>query len=426
MRILGFSRLALLSCVAAAILAGCGGSQPPIGAPGAVAQIRSTTSNSGYSVLHSFGGPGDGSEPWARLLNVNGVLYGTTSSGGRTLVSGTIYTILPSGQERVLYSGTSNSDEMLGGLTQVGELLYGSAWMGGTRDAGNVYSFPILPASATPSGIERVIYQFPGNLSGALPNSDLTYSNGKLFGGTESGGCCTGEWNAGTVFSVTLAGHRHVLHLFGGAGDANSPAGDLLVLQGNVYGTARGGGGPSDCGNVYTATQAGVYTVLYSFAGGTDACNSNSGLIQVNGTLYGTSEYGGTHGQGTVFSITPAGNEKVIYSFAGPPNDGAYSSAGLLYAAGKLYGTTTYGGTCATTSSGCGTVFSVTLSGTETVLYKFGGEKSTGHSDGKHPLSSLINVGGRLYGTTLYGGSFNDCDSEGQGCGTVYSIGPSK
>jgi hypothetical protein len=34
MKSLDFSRYALSSCVAAAMLAGCGGSQPPIGAPG--------------------------------------------------------------------------------------------------------------------------------------------------------------------------------------------------------------------------------------------------------------------------------------------------------------------------------------------------------------------------------------------------------
>ncbi|MGA7201394.1 MAG: hypothetical protein WBX26_06150 [Candidatus Cybelea sp.] len=40
MRSLDFSRNALTSCVAAAMLAGCGGSQPPIGAPGATPQSR--------------------------------------------------------------------------------------------------------------------------------------------------------------------------------------------------------------------------------------------------------------------------------------------------------------------------------------------------------------------------------------------------
>ena len=44
MRISDFSRDALSICVAAAMLAGCGGSQPPIGAPGAMPQSRFSNS----------------------------------------------------------------------------------------------------------------------------------------------------------------------------------------------------------------------------------------------------------------------------------------------------------------------------------------------------------------------------------------------
>ena len=48
------SRYALSSCAAAAMLAGCGGSQPPIGAPGAMPQSRAS-SGYGYNTLYSFG-----------------------------------------------------------------------------------------------------------------------------------------------------------------------------------------------------------------------------------------------------------------------------------------------------------------------------------------------------------------------------------
>jgi hypothetical protein len=43
MRSLDFGRYALTSCVATAMLAGCGGSQPPIGAPGAMPQTAAIT-----------------------------------------------------------------------------------------------------------------------------------------------------------------------------------------------------------------------------------------------------------------------------------------------------------------------------------------------------------------------------------------------
>ena len=78
MQISLFTRYAL-SCVAAAMLAGCGGSQPPIGAPGAMPESRNIVSNhtiagdsveaatSSYHALYSFGGPPDGGFPEAGL-----------------------------------------------------------------------------------------------------------------------------------------------------------------------------------------------------------------------------------------------------------------------------------------------------------------------------------------------------------------------
>ena len=45
----------------------------------------------------------------------------------------------------------------------------------------------------------------------------------------------------------------------------------------------------------------------YSFTGGTDGANPDSGLIRdVQGYLYGTTNLGGAYGKGTVFRINPA------------------------------------------------------------------------------------------------------------------------
>ncbi len=69
------SRFALSVCAAAVMLAGCGGSQPPIGATGALPQSHAS---SGYDTLYSFGASYDGQQPKAGLIDLNGVLYGTT------------------------------------------------------------------------------------------------------------------------------------------------------------------------------------------------------------------------------------------------------------------------------------------------------------------------------------------------------------
>ncbi len=100
---------------------------------------------------------------------------------------------------------------------------------------------------------------------------------------------------------------------------------------------------------------------MHAFTGNPDGAVPRS-LLNVNGTLYGTTVDGGTANYGTVYSITPSGTETVLYSFKGPPDDGTFP-ADLTYVNGKLYGTTAHGGTFCTTAS-CilgGTVFSMTL-----------------------------------------------------------------
>lgn len=63
---------------------------------------------------------------------------------------------------------------------------------------------------------------------------------------------------------------------------------------------------------------------MYDLGKGADANGPFGGLVDVSGTLYGTTYEGGVYGFGTVFSITTGGtNEKVLHSF-GYRNDGAY------------------------------------------------------------------------------------------------------
>ncbi len=131
------------------------------------------------------------------------------------------------------------------------------------------------------------------------------------------------------------------------------------------------------------------YHVVYSFSGGRDGASPEAGLIYADGTLYGTTARGGAScsvttsrhdGCGTVFSVTPGGTESVLHAF-GSNGDGAFPYSSLLDVGGTFYGTTYGGGGpgtyhCSGTQSyygGCGTVFSVTPSGTETVLYTFQG-----------------------------------------------------
>lgn len=156
-------------------------------------------------------------------------------------------------------------------------------------------------------------------------------------------------------------------------------------------------------------------TVLYSFTGATDGGFPVEGLIRdAEGNLYGTTPAGGlldkgcgSGGCGTVFEITPTGAETVLYAFTGKNGDGkAPFSRLMLDWNDNLYGTTLYGG-----DAGKGIVFEIISGGAETVLYSF-----AGGTDGAFPGSGLIRDSkGNLWGTTSGGGHYH---------GTVFELSP--
>jgi len=78
----------------------------------------------------------------------------------------------------------------------------------------------------------------------------------------------------------------------------------------------------------------------------------------------------GYTGCGTIFKITPGGTLTTIHDFEG--TDGAGPVSSLIQGTdGNFYGTTQWDGANLTCPQGCGTVFSVTPSGTLTTLYSF-------------------------------------------------------
>ncbi len=155
------------------------------------------------------------------------------------------------------------------------------------------------------------------------------------------------------------------------------------------------------------------------------APSPHAGLVDVSGTLYGTTENGGAYYNscgngvacGTVFSITTAGKEKALHSFGyGEETDGCLPLAALVNVKGTLYGTTSGCGEYKISESGNGTIFSVTTGGKEQVLHSFTG----GNGDGWHPEAGLIDVSGTLYGTTVGGGT----GYGSYGNGTVFAVTP--
>jgi uncharacterized repeat protein (TIGR03803 family) len=294
----------------------------------------------------------------------------------------------------------SNGAEPAAVLIDSNGTLYGTTYAGGMHDDGTVFAFK---PNGSGSGSHTVLFSFKGGSDGALPLAGVLDVKGTLYGTTTDGGGPGGE---GVVFKLSSSGSERVLHRFGVPGDGANPYAPLIDLAGTLIGTSAGGGTQSD-GTVFTISRSGKEAILHSFnLSKGEGSTPVAPLLDVDGTLYGTTAYGGTNcgsvGCGTVFKMSASGSQTVLYSFKGG-TAGTTPSAPLVNVDGTLYGTTAYGG-----EFNDGTVFKITPSGNESLIYSF-----QGGNDGAVPQSLAV-LSGTLYGTTTSGGAKN--------FGTVFSM----
>ena len=193
------------------------------------------------------------------------------------------------------------------------------------------------------------------------------------------------------------------LYSFKGQASGGEPEASLVDVSGTLYGTTSSYGG--GYGTVFAISPLGKFRTVYKFRGQPDGAYPLADLTLLDGQLYGTTSAGGVHDGGTVYVISPAGTEHTIYSF-GRHGDGEDPESRLLAENGVLYGTTRQGG-----KHGQGTVFAVSRSGQESVIHNFAGAPS----DGAHPRGGLVAHDDWFYGTTLAGGKT-------AGGGAVYKV----
>ena len=282
------------------------------------------------TILYTFTGGNDGAMPYSSLiLDQAGNLYGTTSQGGAG-GSGLVYELSPSSggwSETVLYSFTGGDD----GGWPMGALLF--------DPAGNLYGTTSQSGSGGWGGVFKL-----------APNPGMLQP-----GAVGKGRPGAGSWTETTLYSFT-----------GGDDGAQPEAGLARDQYGSLYGTANGGG-TGQAGVVFRVRPnvsalpipIGPWTesALYSFTGGDDGANPNTGVVlDQAGNLDGTAQTGGA-GWGVVFRLTPGAggwSPNVLYSFTGGTDGGFPESTPMLDSAGNLYGTTVAGG------SGCGVVYEIT------------------------------------------------------------------
>ena len=141
-----------------------------------------------------------------------------------------------------------------------------------------------------------------------------------------------------------------------------------------------------------TALWSQTYTDLHDFDCTAEGCQPTYPEILAqgrDGNLYGTLDSGGTSGMGTVFKMTPSGSITTLHNFSGA--DGQNPDGGLVLGTdGNFYGTTRFGG-----ANNLGTVFKITPAGVLTTLHSFAG------TDGSEPRPGLVQgKNGSFYGTT--------------------------
>jgi uncharacterized repeat protein (TIGR03803 family) len=284
------------------------------------------------------------------------------------LSCGVVFKVFLSGgawNETVLYSFSGPDGERPTGqlIFDSAGNLYGTTVYGGAYGAGNVFELSPTEGIWT----EKTLHDFNSAVGdGAEPYlSGLVFdAAGNLYGTTATGGptdsnCHFDQYfGCGTVFELSPntdgTWTESIIHAFGP--NQRFPEASLILdAPGNLYGTSSVEG--INDGAVFRLSPvAGGWTERAFSFDGLDGANPYAPLTIYKGALYGTSDAGGTSNNGVVFKIQ--GNaQTVLHNFAGPPNDGLGPFCGgpLLPIQGSLYGATSGGGT-----HGYGVIFSLT------------------------------------------------------------------
>jgi uncharacterized repeat protein (TIGR03803 family) len=294
---------------------------------GTLFKLKPASSGYAETVVHSFGHRKDGAYPVSAVIEVHGILYGTTLGGGTytnqlcknkggspNATCGTIYSVdTNSGAEHVLHSFGTKFEDGLNPWAPplyVRGALYGTTYLGGAVQlCGTVYKIGIDGKH------EQVIHSFTNNpYDGCDPFSTLILTHGELYGTT----CCGGGYYCshceGTIFRVDLSTDKEaVVHNFGYGSDGTQPVAGLVEQHGLLYGTTSGGGGTScdngiGCGVIYSfdpMQSSGAYNVIYDFKGGNDGASPRAALLSSGGVFYGSTTGGGKNDLGTAVKVRP-------------------------------------------------------------------------------------------------------------------------
>ncbi len=367
-----------------------------------------------FRSLHSFQGGADGASPLGNLIQgQDGNLYGTT-------IDNSVFRIGLDGSGYAAYSllTVPGCGGPWSGVTQGSDgSLYGASISGGMFGYGGIWKIQ-------PDGSELTLLHSFAGFDGDLPHSaPIAPGDGFIYGATMAGGplwIAGVAYGDGVVYKIAEDGSSFtILHEFDYS-DGDSGISQLTLGQdGYLYGTTQSGGSGPSIGTIYKISRDGsVFQTVYT----PDDYDLVFGVIQApNGTLYGTID---GSSDGTVgldlFSVQPDGTGYTVLASFGPYNTNnpiagiADQFPRVTVAIGQdgyLYGSSVAGGPS-------GILYRIKPDGTGlTTLYSFSQYSATNtNTDGAFPLEVIVASNGKLYGTTLGGGTY--------GLGTIFELDP--
>ncbi len=336
-----------------------------VGLASLVASAAAQTLN--FNLLHTFTNSPDGALPGdgysygvPPLLDSKGNLFGTTTWGGaancvQETGCGTVYRINKRGNYSVLYSFTGGSDgsNPWASLSEdAAGNLYGAATGNGSIPA------PSSVFKLTQAGELTVLHDFTGVPDGNVANTTpILDAAGNLYGTTLTGGfVCNSEYfssGCGVIYRVDAKGQYNVIHTFKKISDGFQPQGLAMDAAGNLYGSTGWGGETCllgkafGCGTVYKLDRSGKYRVLHRFKS-KDGEFPNPVTVDAAGNVYGIAVGGGDtkcsppDGCGTIFKIDTAGQFSVLYTFTSAVVTNVGYNTPVLDSHGNFYDTTSF------------------------------------------------------------------------------------
>jgi len=274
----------------------------------------------------------------------NGKFYGVCNQTYTNSYSGGIYEFDPetgvyTQKVQFYYATPPGASPSVGLMLASNGKLYGTTYTGGNSNVGEIFEFDPSTGTITQT---RFFYTYVGHTSnGAL----IEGTNGKLYGVTTDGG----EFGEGSIYEYDISANSITrLYGFPASGGGRFAWGKLLqASDGLLYGTTQvgsstgGGDGVLYSFNLSTNT----FTELVKFDGAAKGSRGTGNLIEAsNGSIYGTTERGGTSSKGVLFEYNIGTTTFTKhYDFDGAT--GQYPDGKLFeFSNGKLYGMTPSGG----------------------------------------------------------------------------------